>query len=363
MTNAQIRVNFIDDVGGDGERYSKRLTRGNHLDVQFFLPSPELDLDALTQPPLDLFLVDYELIKEQVGGIHASYQGGTLATAIREKVPEYPIVLITRKGLFVWERNKRIIEASQTFDDVVYKSEIDKDPMGVIKQLMSIAEGFQILREQEKKDWKALLGVLEATEDAGRLLREAAPLPLGWQVFEAARWIRNVVLAYPGILYDPLHAATALGIEKGAFLEKRVQKLMKGAKYSGIFAPPESRWWRIRLFAAAGEFTREEGIQGPINRAFAKAFQKRYGEELPLAKCVYSGETPADWVCYILKEPVKIRYSLVYHPDRRPAVMDDARVSFKAIRESNEVFDELFDAESAKLLQKIRERPEVTEES
>jgi hypothetical protein len=363
MEKVKVKVNFIDDVSGDGERYSKRLTRGRHLDVQFFLPSPELNVDALTHPPPDLFLVDYELIKERAGGVHASYQGGTLATAIREKMTEYPIVLITRKGLVVWERNKRIMEASQTFDGVVYKSDIDKDPVGVIKQLMSIAEGFQILREQEKKDWKALLGVLEATEEEGRLLREAAPPPLGWQVLEAARWIRNVVLTYPGILYDPLHAATALGIEKDAFLEKRVQKLMKDAKYSGIFVPPEGRWWRIRLFAAAGELTREEGIQGPINRAFAKAFQKRYWEELLLAKCIYSGETPADWVCYILKEPVKIRYSLVYHPDRRPAVMDDARVSFKAIRESNEVFDELFDAESAKLLQEIRERPDVIEES
>lgn len=362
MAKVRTKVNFIDDVSGDGERYSRRLARGHHLDIQFFLPSPELDVDALTQPPPDLFLADYELTKEQAGGVYASYQGGTLATAIREKVPEYPIVLVTRKGLVVWERNKRIMEASQTFDDVVYKSEIDKDPAGVIEQLMSIAKGFQILREQEKKDWKALLGVLRATEDEGKLLGEAGPPPLGWQVFEVARWIRNIVLAYPGILYDPLHAATVLGIDKNAFLGRRVQRLVKDAKYSGIFAPPQGRWWRIRLFAAAGGFIRKEGIQGAINRAFAKAFQKRYKEELPLAKCIYSSEAPADWVCYILKEPVKIGYSLVYHPDRRPAVMDDARVSFKAIRENNEVHDELFDAESAKLLQEIRERPEVIEE-
>lgn len=354
MAERKTKVNFIDDVRGQGERYSRRLERGDHLDVRFFLPPAELNLDALTQPLPDLFLVDYELIQEQVRGVHANYQGGTLATAIRERMPEYPIVLLTRKGLLTWERNKRIMEVTQTFDDVVYKSDIDEDPARVIQQLMSIATGFQILREQEKKDWKALLAVLEATEDEGTLLGEAAPPPSDWQVLEGARWIRKVVLAYPGILYDPLHAATLLGIERTVFLDEPVQRLVEDAKYSGIFAPPKGRWWRMRLIAAAEEFMREQGIEGAINHAFAKAFQERHMRELVPAKCIDSGETPADWVCYILNEPVKMEHSLVYHPDTRPAVMDDARVSFKAIRESNEVHDELFDADSARLLQEIR---------
>lgn len=362
MGRVRPRVNFIDDDSHDGERFAKLLRRGGYLDVHFFLPSPELNLDAIIQPPPHLFLVDYELIRPQEAGIHANYLGGTLATAIRESLPDRPIVLITRRSLFAWDRDKHVMEASQIFDHVIYKGDMHQDPASVRKQLRSIAEGFRILREQQTRDWKTLLDVLEATEDEGKLLREAAPPPSGWQVFEAARWIRNTVLAYPGVLYDPLHAATALGIERNAFLGRRVQKLTRDAKYSGIFAPPEGRWWRIRLFTAVEKLIRKQGIQGPANRAFAEAFQNRYGEELPLAKCIYSGETPADWVCYIYKEPVKIRYSLVYHPDTRPAVMDDARVSFKAVRESDKVFDELFDAEGAKLLQEIRERPEVIKE-
>jgi len=354
MTKLKTRLNLIDDVREDGERYARLLARGGQLDVHYFLPSPELDLDALIQPSPDLFLVDYELIRQQDGGVHASYLGGTLATAIRERLPDRPIVLLTRRGLIVWDRDRRIVEASQTFDDVVYKEDIDREPTSIRKLLVSVAEGFRILREQDRKDWRSLLSVLGATDDEGRLLSEAAPPSSDWQVFEAARWIRNVVLAYPGILYDPLHAATALGVERNAFLGRRVQRLVKDAKYSGVFSQPGSRWWRTRLFATAEKIVREEGLRRPINRAFAEAFQKRYREELPLARCTYSGETPADWVCYILNEPVKIEYSLVYYPDTRPAVMDDARVSFKAIRESNEVHDELFDAESAKLLEKIR---------
>lgn len=363
MTSTQIRVNFIEDNPDDGERYSGYLASSHRLDIQVFPPHPELNLDALRQPPPDLFLVDYELTREQPGGLHANYQGGTLTTAIREKLPEHPIVLITRKSLVIWNRDKHIMEASQTFDDVVYKDDISTDPEGIIDRLVSIVEGFRVLASKENRDWKALMDVLGATGDEERLLREAAPPPPPWQVFETARWIRNVILAYPGILYDPLHAATALGIEKDAFLGKRVQKLVKDAKYVGMFSPPEGRWWRTRLFAAAVELARQKGIDGPINHTFAKAFEKRYKEELPQAKCIYSGKTPADWVCYILSEPVRIEYSLAYYPDSRPAVMDEARVSFQAIRESNEVHDELFDSESAKRLQEIRERPEVIKES
>lgn len=354
MASTPTTVYFIDEDRQDGERYGRLLTYGDRLDVRFFLPSPELSLDHLTEPPPDLFLIDYELDRVQSDGTHVSYLGGTLATGIRERLPEYPIVLITRRGLVVWENSRRIVEASQTFDDVVYKGDIDKDPASIVNQLVLIAEGFGILRGSQKRGWEALVAVLGATEDEGKLLREAAPPPSDWQVLEAARWIRKVVLTYPGILYDPLHAATLLGIERTVFLDQRVQRLAQDAKYSGIFAPPEGRWWRIRLIAAAAELMREEEIEGAINHAFAKAFQKRYEEELAPAKCIYSGETPADWVCYILNEPVKMAYSLVYHPDTRAPVMDDARVSFKAIRESNEVHDELFDAESARLLEEIR---------
>ncbi len=34
-----------------------------------------------------------------------------------------------------------------------------------------------------------------------------------WAVFTTAKWIRNVLMKYPGILYDEIHAATFLGIQ------------------------------------------------------------------------------------------------------------------------------------------------------
>lgn len=54
-----------------------------------------------------------------------------------------------------------------------------------------------------------------------------------------------------------------------------------------------------------------------------------------------TGTTPADTVCYVLGIPIRIENSLPYRPDDRPAIMDEARISFRAIRESN-CFDERY---------------------
>jgi hypothetical protein len=60
----------------------------------------------------------------------------------------------------------------------------------------------------------------------------------------------------------------------------------------------------------------------------------------------------------VLRKPVKREFSLPYHPDSRPAVMDEARVSYKAIRESNDVFEEFFDEQHRQLVRKIQDAAE-----
>jgi hypothetical protein len=52
-----------------------------------------------------------------------------------------------------------------------------------------------------------------------------------------------------------------------------------------------------------------------------------------------------------------IKYSLPIKPGLRPSVMDEARVSFKAIRTSNEVNDDLFDSITQEMLADIRKMP------
>jgi hypothetical protein len=98
----------------------------------------------------------------------------------------------------------------------------------------------------------------------------------------------------------------------------------------------------------------EKDMNLSLQKGFPQAWERENQEKVERSKCIFSGESPAEWVCYILNEPVKIKYSLSYRPDSRPEVMDEARVSFTAIGTSNEVDDELFYPLGRKMLPKIR---------
>lgn len=356
-----LRVCYVDDDPNDRKRFAERLSGGKMI-VHPAPPPGQLSIEAIIRTKPDILLIDYELTKPETGRSAVSYQGGTLASRIRESFPDHPVVLLTRESLLAKREYRQIRDFMQIFDDVVYKGNIEKEPGVARSLLISLAEGFARLRGTKAKSWKSLIRLLEAPPEAEDALRKAgAPLRGGahsptakWRVQEAARWIRGVVLAYPGILYDTLHAATALGIGVQSFGVPNVRKLFAPAQYRGPFEPQEGRWWRVRIYDIAQRVIAAAKLSGPANAVFADAYGKRARSRLKPARCVFSNTVPADWVCYVLQKPVKRQYSLPYHPDDRPAVMDEARVSFKAIREDDRVLDELFDEQAQKLLKEIR---------
>ena len=361
MLNAVVYVD--DQASKEAKRYQERLSRAEGIQCQLIQPPKWDELDGLVAHPPDLFLIDYELSLVQPDGTKAAYQGSTLAAEIRARLPDCPIVLITRQSILnqLDPRTRRqLAERLQVCDELICKSMLDDELNRAQQQLISLAEGFRALSHIAGKTWEPLVEVLGASEEEAKLLREAAP-PLKegeWIVTGAAHWIRNIILGFPGILYNPINAATRLGISIDSFWNDEVQELIKPAKYVGIFAPPEGRWWKARLFRIAKELAMEKGVSGPMNQAFAEAFRKRYGTKLSPAICVWDHTPVADWVCYILRQPVKIRNSLRYYPDSRPSIMDNARVSFRAIRRSNKFDEELLDSEGLNLLKKIEELPE-----
>jgi len=361
---SKIVAYYIDDQAStDAARYQERLSQEESFDCKL-VPPPKWDkLEALVIDPPDLFLIDYELSLVQPNGAKAGYVGSTLAAEIRARLPDCPIVLITRESILnqLDRRTRRqLIEGGQPCDELIFKSMLDDDLDRTRQMLVTLAEGFRMLGEIDDKRWDALVGLLKAEEEEAELLREAAP-PLRegeWIVTGAADWIRNVVLEYPGILYDPVNVATRLGISVESFMDDLVQELVAPAKYEGVFAPPAGRWWKRRIFRLARAFAREQEASGPQSRAFGEAFRKKFDKELAPAICVWDHKPIADWVCYILEQPVKIKHSLRYYPDSRPMVMDDARVSYRAIRESNKFDEELLDFEGKRLLKEIEELPE-----
>lgn len=357
MSGRVIKVLYIDEVAHDREIYSSYLSQPRKIVFKHIPPPPNLDLSGIAGNQIDLFLIDYQLSKGQKADARINYQGGTLATAIRERHPEYPIVALTRKDIFS-EGTFREARLRDLFDSVIYKGEVVRDKVGWSNFLWSIGVGFRMLRGTRIRTWNTLTSALGANEREKELLLETGP-PVspgrrGWRVVDVARWLRDVLFEYPGILYNTLHAATLFGIDQKAFLQPRLQQLIRTSNYAGILPPKDDRWWRDRLIDFATKLTLKHRVREPTHSGFAVAYEKEYGDSLRRSRCIFSGEEPADAVCYILKEPVKREYSLPYYPDDRPPVMDEARVSFKAIRESNMAQDEKFGVSAAGLLRKIR---------
>jgi hypothetical protein len=358
---------YIDDETSVAKRYEERLSRWSDIECNSIPPPSWEEIEQLTTDPPDLFLVDYQLSLRQPSGAKAAYQGSTLADAIRDKASDCPIVLVTRQSILdelTPQRKRQLTERMQMFDELILKSSLDDELEKAHYLLLSMAEGFRVLRETEKT-WEALVGVLGATAEEMEVLGEAAP-PLAtpppedteWITTEMAYWIRKVVLEFPGILYDPIHAATRLGISKESFQSQEVQELLEPARYTGIFDPFEGRWWKGRLLRIAQDLALEADVHGPTRQAFADAFERVSGSQLTRATCVWDHTPIADRVCYVLSQPVKTKNSLRYHPDRRPDVMDNARVSFRAIRDAEKFNEAYLDPGGLRLLEDILELAE-----
>ena len=185
---------------------------------KLLLPPDFEDLDELDNHPPHLFLIDYQLSMVQEGGKKVSYRGSTLAAELRARFPELPIVLITSQGVLgdlnvATERQLR--KHMSDFDTLIKKDTFEKHPERTPEDLFRIAEGFHQLKTTSRS-WEGLSGVLGASREEKELLQETAPPLFGdrWVTVEAAEWIRNTVLRFPGILYDPVHAATHLGISR-----------------------------------------------------------------------------------------------------------------------------------------------------
>ena len=213
-----FKLVLVDDEDRTGLTDRIRELGDGDFEVDALPPPADLDLDALFAVDGDLFLVDYELDTHQSDGSVAPYRGMTLAARLREVQPAYPITLLTSSDLPAWTAAQRTARVGATFDDILYKDTgLDADPVSTHARLLSLARGYQTLRNSTGRSVSALLELLR-TDQVGRKNTLGA-LPPGddWKEFEAAHWIRSVLLRYPGVVYDEAHAATALGISLDSF--------------------------------------------------------------------------------------------------------------------------------------------------
>ncbi|MGD2250607.1 MAG: hypothetical protein PVF58_19605 [Candidatus Methanofastidiosia archaeon] len=361
----KIKTIYIDDDKRDLKKYKRKFEDDarskNKFDIATINVQKKLKnlLDEVEEQKPELILVDFKLDKPK-DDILIGISGITLSTALRERFLDIPIVLFTRKDVFSIEKYPFKKGFATNLDGFIYKRDLFKKEEN-LDSLYELAIGFKKLRETRPKKWNNLFKLLGAPEDEYEHLRLSNPSMVTkegnneWSVSDAANWIRNILIKYPGILYDPMWSATFLGISIKEFSSDVVQKFFAEARYTSILSPPEGRWWRSKLHKIALSIMNEKDMNLSLQNGFPQAWERENKEEIERSKCIFSGESPADWVCYILNKPVKIKYSLSYRPDSRPEVMDEARVSFTAIINSNEVDDELFYPLGRDMLPKIRD--------
>jgi hypothetical protein len=346
-----IKAIYIDDEisrpGRDAQKLRELLISPGELEIELQYP-PKSFVEFRVD--FDLVMIDLDLSTPMDNGDVVGYFGTTLASELRMRNSSAPIVLVTRPNVITGKM--QYLLDSVDIDYIVFKDDINKDPSGVRAKLISLCDGFRVLSQSQDSNWPSLIALMTATEEEANLLREAAPpVEKGlWNVSQISRWIRNSIIEFPGILYDDLTTATRLGISLASFNQPQVLGLFDDVRYRGVFSSYKKRWWRGRVFYKAQQLMLHHNIPGSIPEKFRLAFQAEYGQELEPAICVYDGTPTADWVCYILNQPVKQRNSIPYYPDRRPSVMDQARVSYKAIQESDSFDETLVDAQGSEIV-------------
>lgn len=354
-----IRVLYIDDEAvpnnAEAQAISKLLTLPGVFECTVELPPKSFSTLPMDHP--DALLVDHDLSSAPEGDDPVSYMGSTLASEMRMRQPSCPIALVTRLHLTAAKWQEQFLRQSNDLDLIIDKDDIIRTPDRVRSTIISLAEGFKDLEKLDGQDWERVIDLMGADEDEKHILREAGP-PVSngqWNPPQTAKWIRDVVLGYPGILYDELTAATRLGITIDAFGLPKMREITEAARYRGIFSGEDPRWWRGRLFNIAQRLILENKLPGVISEQFREAYRLRFGEALEPAVCVYDQTPTADWVCHILRVPVKQQNSIPYYPDSRPPVMDQARVSFTAVKISDAFDESLVDADSYELVESLWE--------
>ena len=357
----KIKTIYIDDEDGELKIYKRKFERDNRAKniFEMVILNSQKGIGALIEDVKnenpELILVDYDLAKPK-DDLLIGMSGAALSTALREEFPDVPIVLFTKIDfLRIQKLNPKLL---YSLDETIYKTDVFEENGENLDILHKLAIGYKELRNEESKTWINLLTIIGAPEIDYDVLKLSEPPTIsesGWSVFDAADWIRNTLIKYPGILYDPVNSATFLGISRDAFMSDPIQELFSDAKYSTVFAPKEGRWWKSKLQEIAESIMEEDDRDLVVRKGFPLAWERDHGESIKRSKCVFCGKSAAEWVCYILKEPVMIECSLRYNPDSRPSIMNEARVSYKAIRTSNEVKDDKFDPIEYDMLQEIRD--------
>ena len=244
---------FVDDKE---PIYARLLTRPGV--VTFDHIPIETDLASLANQILErepsVVALDYRL-DEEVGGLDQdkTYKASALAQHLRDKAvampaKDFPIVLVSAEGkirnLFDPDRT-----AHDLFDKVFVKEQIRVDGVRAQNELVSLADAYASLTQQQSYSLETFLAVL----DEDRVFTDLQELKTSVETASAPHQVVGFLLKQlfnkPGLLLDDDDTAARLGITSRSFAGVREGLVAAGLVYSGQLADGWPRWWAHRIEA------------------------------------------------------------------------------------------------------------------
>lgn len=301
------KITWLDD---DINRRRASANLEKRLDAKVSFVDVKSDKDALEnvikgdQP--DLLIIDHNLGTIKSGIFK---KGSTVATFFREKWPECPIVCVTG------EKTERIDSLKKSIYedifDVVKLSEFDDT-------MIAIIDGYNDIVELKPLSVNKIILALDCPDEDESRLKSIMPNNLKLKgadsalSFNISNWVRKVLFARAGFLYNKLWASTLLGIKETSF--HKVEDIFKSAKYKGIFADESNpRWWKSTLLSILSTKVPRSGLPWEKGRDLEPISKRDYsisfvsGVEFP-ETVAYKDETPT-----AEEAPMKIEET-VSHP-------------------------------------------------
>jgi hypothetical protein len=118
-------------------------------------------------------------------------------------------------------------------------------------------------------------------------------------------WLRNELMEYPGVLLNPIAAASFLDIRTEDLRRPAVESLFKPAVYRGPFNETGPYWWSSSLEQIVGKAG--GGVESGQGNGLAMA--KARGLSVRQARCI-EGHLGAGYYCIFTHQPVCLPHSV-----------------------------------------------------
>ncbi|OLS21199.1 MAG: hypothetical protein HeimC2_34170 [Candidatus Heimdallarchaeota archaeon LC_2] len=361
-------VLYIDDEIRELTKYKRKFNE-HGINIITLATSDYLNVNWGDIDKFDGILVDFDLHKPIDGDI-LNINGITLITELRQTNPHIPIVIFTKMDIFNISKDKNLTETYSSIDQIFHKLKLFKiEDNQFLNDLLDLIDGYKIINNIAKKNSLVeVFKILECPKEDEKIIEKIIPPEIlsynsNFFTHKLAKFLRSSFLNYPGILYDSIHLSSFLGINQNDFLTKELLSFFSPAEYTGAFSSKKKLWWKSKIESLIFKQMNNDEIKTPLYQTFQKFWKRFSGLELEHNRCNSSLQvtddicimSPVDKVCYLMQEPVARSHSIQYYPDSRSLFFESARVSFKAIRESDDVNINYLDDIGKKMYRELRE--------